>query len=181
MSGKTYRIRTPADFLAERIISIAYRREPDFVIRRAGQEPYLQRWWLIPRNPVFGVYLHRFLNDDDDRALHDHPWPNVSILLRGGYVEVTPLTKRQEEGAAVMPGRGKRREYFAGDIKFRGPRSLHRIELLRDGTGKRVPCWTLFIRGPVVREWGFACPKGWRPWREFVDARDKGAIGRGCE
>lgn len=34
--------------------------------------------------------------------------------------------------------------------------------------------------GEQVREWGFACPKGWVHWRDFVDARDAGQIGRGC-
>ena len=36
------------------------------------------------------MYLHLFLRDDDDRALHDHPWDNASFLLTEGYVEVLP-------------------------------------------------------------------------------------------
>jgi hypothetical protein len=42
-------------------------------------------------------------------------------------------------------------------------------------------CWTVFITGPVVRTWGFHCPKRWVPWKEFVDTRDAGAIGKGCD
>jgi hypothetical protein len=50
----------------------------------------MRRWWVIPRNKFFNIYLHHFLHSDDDRALHDHPWWNVSILLRSGsYVEHT--------------------------------------------------------------------------------------------
>src|ERR1700756_4330698 len=64
-------------------------RAPDFVIISAAGDLYLRRWHVIPRNRWFNIYLHHFLRSDDDRALHDHPWWNCSILLRGRYVEVT--------------------------------------------------------------------------------------------
>lgn len=61
-----------------------------------GEErPYLLRWYVIPRNRGLNVYLHKFLRDDDDRALHDHPWWFVSVMLWGQYVEVT------DQGRAV--------------------------------------------------------------------------------
>lgn len=145
--------------LRHRIIDWAAARAPDFII--GGQEdPYLLRWWLLPRNPVFNVYVHLFLRSDDDRALHTHPWAfNCSILLDGQYVEHTPA------------GEFVRR---TGDRKFRWGPAPHRIEL---STG---PCWTLFITGPRVRSWGFLCPQGFVHWRAFTDSRDKGAIGKGC-
>jgi hypothetical protein len=66
-------------------------REPDFVIGADSPGgPYMRRWWIIPRNRFLNIYLHQILRDDDDRALHDHPWWNVSIILRGGYFECTP-------------------------------------------------------------------------------------------
>lgn len=74
--------------IAERIIARVTRRAPDFVIGSA-EDPYLLRWWIIPRNKVFNIYLHRFMRSDEDRALHDHPWSNLSILLRGCYAEHT--------------------------------------------------------------------------------------------
>jgi hypothetical protein len=67
---------------ADWLIARAQRRSPDFVIG-GDERPYLLRWWVIPRNKVFNVYLHLFLRSDDDRALHDHPWANASMLLRG--------------------------------------------------------------------------------------------------
>lgn len=67
--------------LARHLIARATRRAPDVVIGEADS-PYLLRWHPIPRNPIFNVYLHQFLRDDDDRALHDHPWVNVSLLPR---------------------------------------------------------------------------------------------------
>src|SRR4051812_37025247 len=63
--------------------------KPHFFI--GGQDaPYMLRWYLLPRNPWLNLYLHKFLRDDDDRALHDHPWWFVSLMLRGAYYETTP-------------------------------------------------------------------------------------------
>src|ERR1700744_875507 len=120
---------------------IADIRPPDFLIGGA-EHPYMRRWWVIPRNRFFNIYLHHFLRSDDDRALHDHPWLNASVLLQGEYTEHT----------ISAGGVNHRRKYGAGDIKFRGPRYAHRVELT-DG-----PCWSLFITGPNVRSWGFHCP-----------------------
>jgi hypothetical protein len=149
--------------LAGRLIRLAHRRAPDFIVGGLD-DPYLLRWWVIPRNRLCNVYLHRFLRSDDDRALHDHPWVNLSILLRGSYVEHTI----RAGGVHLATPR------TAGDLKLRGPGHAHRIELV-DGA-----CWTLFLTGPRLRVWGFHCAKGWVRWEAFVDGRDAGAVGRGC-
>jgi hypothetical protein len=155
------------------ILGWARARNPDFVI--GGAEPYLRRWWLIPRNPVFNVYVHEFLRSDDDRALHTHPWLfNCSLLLDGQYREHTPQ------------GAFHRR---AGDWKFRWGAAAHRVELLtiadfvssQPDNDQPVPCWTLFITGPRIRPWGFLCPQGFVHWKDFTDARDKGSVGKGCD
>ncbi len=132
-----------------------FRRPPDFVI---GGD-YLRRWWVIPRNRFFNIYLHNICRSDDDRALHDHPWWNVSILLSGSYVEHTPA------GEVV-----RRR----GAIVWRPAEAAHRLEL-RDG-----PVWTLFITGPRRRHWGFWCGDRWVHWQDFTESTDKSQIGRGC-
>ena len=137
-------------------------RTPDFIIGGADN-PYLLRWWLIPRNRWFNIYLHNMLRDDDPRALHDHPWWNVSIILRGGYWEHRLNQKPVWRG----PGR----------VVFRRATAAHRLTLA-PGSG---PSWSLFITGPKVREWGFLCPKGWRHHEEYGAIEDTGAIGRGCE
>ena len=61
-------------------------RPPDFIVG-SETDPYLRRWHLLPRNRLFNVYLHNFCRSDDDRALHDHPWVNMSVLLSGSYME----------------------------------------------------------------------------------------------
>lgn len=150
--------------ITRRCLRIMASRPPDFVIG-GHDNPYLLRWYAIPRNRLFNIYLHEFRRSDDDRALHDHPWFNVSLLLEGRYIEHT----------IAAGGVNARTLRQAGDWKFRAPWAAHRVEL--DG----APCRTLFITGPVQRSWGFHCPQGWRHWRVFTDARDTGSIGRGCE
>lgn len=179
----------------------AMKRPPDFMVGGADN-PYLLRWWITPwsgwlrdvkpTDPAWkrigekvvrflpGIYLHKFLRDDDDRALHDHPWPSVSYILEGGYIE--HLDK------------GRKRLWFKGAIVFRRAAHRHRIELLRDFNqprpfGKRdhpvIPAWTVFITGFKVREWGFWCPSttGFRfvHWKKFTATDDRGGIGKGCE
>jgi hypothetical protein len=150
--------------LATWLITRATKRPPDYVIGDPA-DPYMRRWWLIPRNRWFNVYLHHFLHSDDDRALHDHPWSNCSILLRGRYTEHT----------IDAGGIHRRRVLSAGSTRLRlSGKFAHRVEL-HDG-----PCWTLFITGPVYRSWGFHCPQRWVPWQEFTAPNNKGQIGAGC-
>jgi hypothetical protein len=145
---------------AAAFISRITRREPDQVIG-GHDDPYLRRWWVVPRNPLQNVYLHQFLRSDDDRAHHTHPWAwNCSLLLRGQY--------REWHGDTFTDRK-------AGDWKFRWGPAPHRIELT-DG-----PCWTLFLTGPRVRTWGFLCPQGFVDWKSFTAADDPGSIGKGCD
>lgn len=138
--------------------------EPNVVIG-GPVDPYLMRWYILPRNPVFNVYLHWFLRSDDDRALHDHPWVNLSILLDGEYTEHT----------IAAGGIHRHTVRRAGDLVLRGPRAAHRIEL------HAGVCTTLFVTGPRLRQWGFHCQeRGWVHWKQFTDPRDEGAVGRGC-
>lgn len=146
------------------VTHVASRRVPDFVVGEPAN-PYLRRWWLIPRNRCFNVYLHEFLRSDDDRALHDHPWAWLSVLLTGSY----------EEHTIAAGGVRHRRTYRCGSVRVHGARFAHRLDV-------QARCWTLFLTGPKVRTWGFHCPHGWVPWRKFTDPDTDGAtVGRGCD
>lgn len=153
--------------IAARVSNIT--RPPDFIIGDRS-DPYMLRWWLIPRNPIFNVYLHKFQKDDEDRALHDHPWWSVSIAISNEWMQEHYLDRN---------GTIKTRLVGFGDVVFRSAKFAHRMAVpVKDAT-------TIFITGPRIRTWGFLCGKntpagGWRPWHEFV-ARDKGQIGRGCD
>lgn len=132
-------------------------REPDFVI---GGD-YMHRWYILPRNAMMNLYLHKTFRSDGD-VMHDHPWDNTSMILSGGYREETP------EGNFIRR---------PGDVIHRKATDVHRLVLLDD-----QPSVSLFMTGPKVRDWGFHCPGGWVPWEVFTggyhDGRsDKGA---GC-
>lgn len=138
------------------------RGEPDLVIGGA-ERPYMLRWYVVPRNSWFNVYLHRIKRSDDDRALHDHPWPSLSVLLKG----------RLGEWHGDAPAY---RSFKAGAIVYRPAEFKHRLVVYDDTDG----ALTLFITGPKVREWGFWCPQGFKHWRDFTAADDSGKIGKGC-
>lgn len=132
-------------------------RDPDLVIG----DDYLRRWWVIPRNPYRNIYLHYILHSDSDVALHDHPWENESVIIDGSYIEHTP------EGQFVRQ---------AGETILRPATALHRLEIPEGGQ----PVISLFLSGPKVRDWGFACPEGWRPWWEMMSPEGYGKLNRGC-
>lgn len=149
----------------------AFRRPPDFIVG-GWDNPYMLRWWIIPRNRFFNIYLHKFLRDDEDRALHDHPWPSLSIIIKGGYLE------HLQNGSMRMCGR------FT--TIFRRSTHRHRIELFKPANRpcherNGLPAWTIFITGPRIREWGFWCGgERFVHWQEFTSPDDKGKTGKGC-
>lgn len=123
---------------------------------------YMQRWWRIPRNWAFNIYFHIVRRSDDDRALHDHPWFSLSIVLDGGYFE-----------HEIMEGGIHRRTWYGpGAMRFRWHgKKAHRLELAVDGVGEK-PVTTIVMTGPVLRRWGFHHPTGWvdaYEWDAFCD------------
>lgn len=153
-----------------KIVSRRCNREPDIEIG-GHVNPYLRRWFVIPRNRWSNVYLHNILRPDSDLALHDHPWDSVSVILHGDYLDVTPAGERH---------------YQKGDVIFRRATSAHRLAKFNALTSAQavndvMDTWTLFVTGPAVRSWGFLCPQGWVHWRDFTNPADGGAtVGRGC-
>lgn len=120
-------------------------------------DDYMQRWFIIPRNPVFNIYFHRFFGSDAP-TMHDHPWVSFGLILSGEYVEHTP------KGDFV------RRE---GDWTLRMPSSLHWIEIDK-------PVYTLFITGPRVRLWGFLCKDKWINHIDYIKNRGGDRLASGC-
>ncbi|MCP9276926.1 hypothetical protein [Mycolicibacterium arenosum] len=129
---------------------------PHQVVRNADGA-YLHRWYLLPHNRFHNLYLHRFVQSDDDRALHDHPWAFVTVVLVGRYREVTECGVLERRPGAIARRRADHR---------------HRVALLRDREGRERRCWTVVLTGPNVRTWGFWCPRSeeqdrFVPWRDF--------------
>jgi hypothetical protein len=146
-----------ASFVYRRIAEPIMLRRPADQIIGGPQGIYLVRWFAVPRNRLFNIYLHRILRSDDDRALHDHPWFNLSLILSGYYIEHT----------IASGGVHRRALRGVGDIKARAPWAAHRLEV-------DAPCVTLFLTGPKMRSWGFHCPHvGWVHWRRYPDCFDE--------
>ena len=124
-------------------------------------ELYLRRWRIL-QTPWFAIYLHKIATPDKDRDLHDHPWPFVSLVLRGGYDEV--LCEHPENDAinGYRPiGRIVRRGWLS--LGFRRATDAHRIVRLH-----RDPTWTLVLTGPRRRSWGFYTESGYVDWKVYL-------------
>lgn len=117
---------------------------------------YLRRWILTPRIFGYQIFLHKIVRPDHDRCLHDHPWGFFGIVLSGGYTEDLPGGIRRTN----KPGRF---------INRWSPNFTHRIHSLLNGKAS----WTLLIRGPYRRSWGFYTPRGWMGWKAFLSLAEK--------
>jgi len=116
---------------------------------------------------LFGIVVHRLDGPDPGIDLHDHPWPFVSIVVRGGYVEqhadarVASQLAWQAEAAEfanttpVPDARGWVREWRRWSIHRMPLTVAHRIIATQPGTV------TVMIRGRKQRRWGFFQPEGW--------------------
>lgn len=118
--------------LLERIrqwAEVAATGEPDFLVPD-HIAPYLLRW--EPQEALHDdhVYIHRIVGSEPPEAIHDHPWPNASLILSGRYIEHTPTQTFIRE---------------PGQLTFREPEDQHRMELQPGET-----CLTLFVTGAMV-------------------------------
>ena len=124
------------------------------------EKPYLIRWMLAWLTGVFlrcaqwsswvqgipaSVRLHHWRGSDDDRFPHDHEWWFLTIVLKGGYIDRTPVY----DADGVQTGWRDER-LTAGDIRFRGRDHRHYVHLEPGQTA-----WTLLVTGPPLREFGF--------------------------
>lgn len=133
-----------------------YRLIPD---RHTGEE-YMDRYYLFLKDRKhfpFNVTLHK-IKKSDDPIFHDHPWPYLTIVLKGGYWEHTP----------VFDNQGKK---FSEVVRWRGPGSIicrsaneyHWLEL-----DNEKPATTLFFMGPQQRDWGFLIDRGSRRKPQWI-------------
>ena len=126
-----------------------------------GIKPYLVRYYLLFSDKLteeekahslpFNLMLHHIcLSDPDD--LHDHPWWYATLILKGGYWEITPEGKFW---------RGP------GHFRIRSPQSLHRIEISPNSQGS----WSLFFCGPRIKNWGFIKQGKWLDHKSYLNER----------
>ena len=144
-------------FIVRYLDRLAAPRPPDEIIGRNPrsraphkgppvERPFLRRWLVIPKNRLFNIYYHNFIADDEDRALHDHPWANASCVTHGQYREILPHPN------PIGPWHYKNRIVRPGQWVFRRATDAHRVELIGG-----QPSWSLFLTGPITHTWGFLC------------------------
>jgi hypothetical protein len=159
---------------------------------RHDEEPYLERYHILwhdhqhrkQQNIPFNAFLHRFVQSDEP-IFHNHPWTWYrTVILKGGYWEHTPWgTKWMGPGSTKLVYGGKL-VGFPPVINYEPEvNKIHRIEfssIYDDLHWVEVPkpgkTWTLFIRGPKVRDWGFTPDpsKGtWIQQEEYHNANRK--------
>jgi hypothetical protein len=154
--------------------------EPHQVIGEDRSDPYLLRWYVVPRNRFLNVYVHEFCRSDDD-VPHDHPWWFFSVLIEGEYTEqianpgdrrvifrCAPRWSFADQKNERLIGLG--RNIFA----FRRATHRHRVVLTELDYGRMRHCRTLIVTGRNIRTWGFWCPgQRFVPWQTFTS-------GAGC-
>lgn len=107
--------------------------------------PLLTRYYLIgSMTSKYAIYLHH-LHRSDHKIMHDHPWPFISIILKGEYVEHTPIGFRKYKRFSILK---------------RSANWIHRLEMDK-------PCWTLVIRFKKEKTWGFFTDKGFINWKDY--------------
>lgn len=134
-------------------------------LRRADGAIYLDRWGLNLGN-LGGLMLHRMSAPDPGIDLHDHPWAFVTVPLWGGYTEQRALTRDAPFLAGIAdrwPGTCTRGA--EGEVRWGRPRLMRLDECHRITELHRRHCWTLVVKGPRRRRWGFYTATG------FIDER----------
>lgn len=145
---------------------------------RENKRLYLERLHLHPRWLtlwLFRANLHCIhASDDPADGLHDHPWPFITIILKGGYYEHLK--------------NGERKWRKPGSIIFARSKRLHRLELrkrLKPGYygylnyleckfTEETPCWTLFIMGPRFnKSWRFLIDGKFFDHKEWLRKREE--------
>lgn len=120
--------------------------------------PYMFRYYIAnknradddPANPIFNLFYHKIVQNDP-RHLHDHPWWYLTVILKGGYYEITPKGEKW---------------HGPGSVLFRKAKSLHRL-VLKDNQ----PCHTLFFRFKRLRDWGFIVNNMWIAHKLYFSGR----------
>lgn len=128
--------------------------------------PFLDRWGLVDER-IGGFYLHHVADADPGKDLHDHPWSFTTIILRGGYTEQTAQAREAPLLASIAERwpdtctSGIERSWRRFSIHRMPLNVAHRITAAKPGT------WTLVLRGPTHRRWGFYLPAGWIDWELY--------------
>jgi len=139
-----------------------YRLIPD---RKTGED-YMDRYYIFlkDRNRFpFNVTIHK-IKKSDDPIFHDHPWSYMTIIIKGGYWEHTPVFNNDGKIITEII-----RWCGPGTIIKRRANEFHWLEL----DDKVGPTTTLFFMGKQQRDWGFLTKTNtgnnqWIQWETYL-------------
>lgn len=136
--------------------------------------PYLHRW--VAQFGKFSVRVHHWMGSDDPRHFHDHQWWFLTLVLKGGYTDISSPNpeagvtsiawEQSDEPGAVQLATKHHEKLSPGSVRFRPALHTHTVQVDPGG------CWTLMITGPPRRDWGFWVNGIWKRQRKYF--RDHG-------
>lgn len=146
----------------------------DRIVIPKNNKPYLVRHTLLSIYKWCSIKYHEILQSDG-MCPHDHPWPFITIVLKGGYYEWTPVVGQRDSGRFVGTKYNEQAGFYEnchwhgrGSIMYRPAKWTHRLEV-SPGVGKAC---TLVLTGAVLRPWGFFTKEGWIFWKKHDEKRD---------
>lgn len=133
--------------------------------KTVSHNTYITRLDVL-RTPWFEVKLHFMHGPDPERDPHDHPWPFLSLILRGQYVESRHLSWEGSYNNGQLIGVAQHSSVHVHHWFnwMPDPEQAHRITWCAPGTV------TLVLALGRRREWGFHTRNGWVRWRDYKDA-----------
>lgn len=121
---------------------------------------------LLPLPRGYSLRVHEWNGDDDRENLHDHGHWFWTLVLRGGYIDVSQQDDRLHYEVMVP-----------GMLRFRKAEHTHQVVDVKPGT------ITLLLCGPDTRRWGFtAKARGKHPRKRMRRDKYFAEIGHhGCQ
>lgn len=135
--------------------------------------PLMRRWFL--ETPLGSLRLHHFIKSDDERHLHDHPWPFATLVIAGSYddysycplceglgrITVLHAAHRSTVNCHRCLGKGKLVDHLRrGSFRIRPAKHRHAV--------RTTGAWTVIVTGPEERLWGFwMAPDVFRPMADY--------------
>ena len=118
---------------------------------KLGREecPYMRRW--VFNFYFFSIRIHQWYRSDDKRYMHNHAFNFLTIVLTGGYADVTEVNYNKNYDVLGV-----------GSIRYRKANHTHYVGYPVPGT------ITLLLCGSKRQNWGFLVNgKIMRPLRFF--------------
>lgn len=131
--------------------------------------PIMWRWTILSGR-LGKLLLHRFMPGASDKDCHDHPSSFVTVVLRGGYDDVSVCIGCEGEGVRwpddspcqACSGTGTRTDSLrAPTIRFRPAEHAHITKVGPTGAT------TIVVMGRKRRPWGFWRDGRWWAWRMY--------------